>query len=114
MSACLAGAVCGDHCSPISDTTIMSSAGAECEHLNHVSTQIPYAIFIASVSFVCFIIAGFVPIWYVMLPISMGIMIGALFALKAIVRKKQALNLAKWEEEFNAKQTELTEEQSHA
>lgn len=114
MSACLAGAVCGDHCSPISDTTIMSSAGAECEHLNHVSTQIPYAIFIASISFVCFIIAGFVPIWYVMLPISIGIMIGALFALKAIVRKKQALNLAKWEEEFNAKQTELIEEQSNA
>ena len=61
MSACLAGAVCGDHCSPISDTTIMSSAGAQCVHVNHVSTQLPYAITVAAVSFVCFLISGFVP-----------------------------------------------------
>lgn len=60
MSACLAGAVCGDHCSPISDTTIMSSAGAQCIHVNHVSTQLPYAITVAAISFVCFLIAGFV------------------------------------------------------
>lgn len=60
MSACLAGAVCGDHCSPISDTTIMSSAGARCVHVNHVSTQLPYAITVAAISFVCFIVAGFV------------------------------------------------------
>ena len=87
ISACLAGAVCGDHCSPISDTTIMSSAGAECEHLNHVSTQIPYAIFVAIVSFVCFIIAGFVPVWYVMLPLSIAIMIGALVVAKIVTTK---------------------------
>ena len=90
VSACLAGAVCGDHCSPISDTTIMSSAGAECEHLNHVSTQIPYAIYVAIVSFVCFVIAGFVPVWYVMLPLSIAIMIGALFATRYIANKYYA------------------------
>ena len=87
MSACLAGAVCGDHCSPISDTTIMSSAGAECEHLNHVSTQLPYCIFVAAVSFVCFVIAGFVKIWYIMLPLSIVIMIGSVFAMKLISSK---------------------------
>ncbi len=92
ISACLAGAVCGDHCSPISDTTIMSSAGAECEHLNHVSTQIPYAVFVAGVSFVCFIIAGFVPIWYVMLPLSIAIMIGSIFALRYIINRKAKQN----------------------
>ena len=90
MSACLAGAVCGDHCSPISDTTIMSSAGAECEHLNHVSTQIPYAIYVAVVSFVCYVIAGFVPIAYVMLPLSIVIMIGSLFVTKIISKKLEA------------------------
>ena len=87
ISACLAGAVCGDHCSPISDTTIMSSAGAECEHINHVSTQIPYAVYVAVISFVCFIVAGFVPVWYVMLPLSIGVMIGSLFLTKFIVNK---------------------------
>lgn len=60
ISACMAGAVCGDHCSPISDTTIMSSAGAQCVHVNHVSTQIPYAMCVAGISFVSYIIAGFV------------------------------------------------------
>jgi Na+/H+ antiporter NhaC len=59
ISACMAGAVCGDHCSPISDTTIMSSAGAQCEHLNHVATQLPYALTVASVSFFTFLVAGF-------------------------------------------------------
>jgi len=88
MSACLAGAVCGDHCSPISDTTIMSSAGAECEHLNHVSTQLPYAIFVAVISFVCYIIAGFLPYWYVMVPVSVAIMIGSLFAMKYFINRK--------------------------
>lgn len=92
ISACLAGAVCGDHCSPISDTTIMSSAGAECEHINHVSTQLPYAIYVAAVSFVCFILAGFITIWYVMLPIAIAIMIGCLFVTKFIVNKKQPAN----------------------
>jgi Na+/H+ antiporter NhaC len=88
ISACLAGAVCGDHCSPISDTTIMSSAGAECEHLNHVSTQLPYSIFVAIISFVCFIVAGFVPYWYVTLPLGIAIMIGSLFVTKFIVSRK--------------------------
>ena len=87
ISACLAGAVCGDHCSPISDTTIMSSAGAECEHINHVSTQIPYAIFVAIISFVCYIIAGFVPVWYIALPIAIAIMIGALIVTKIVCKK---------------------------
>ena len=87
ISACLAGAVCGDHCSPISDTTIMSSAGAECEHINHVNTQIPYSIFVAVISFICFIIAGFAPYWYVMLPLSIAIMMGALFVTKLIFKK---------------------------
>ncbi len=90
MSACLAGAVCGDHCSPISDTTIMSSAGAECEHLNHVSTQLPYAIYVAVVSFVCYIIAGFVPYWYITLPIGIAIMIGSLFGMKYFSTKYYA------------------------
>lgn len=87
MSACLAGAVCGDHCSPISDTTIMSSAGAECEHLNHVSTQLPYSLFVAGISFVCFLIAGFIQKAYIMLPLSIAIMIGAIIATKFIVKK---------------------------
>jgi Na+/H+ antiporter NhaC len=90
MSACLAGAVCGDHCSPISDTTIMSSAGAECEHLNHVSTQIPYAVYVAIVSFVCFIIAGFIPNAIIMLPLSIAIMIGSLIVTKIVAKKYYA------------------------
>ena len=90
ISACLAGAVCGDHCSPISDTTIMSSAGAECEHINHVSTQLPYALYVAAVSFVCFIIAGFIPVWYVSLPIGIAIMVGSLFVTKYVILKKSA------------------------
>ena len=90
ISACLAGAVCGDHCSPISDTTIMSSAGAECEHINHVSTQLPYAIYVAIISFICFVIAGFVPYWYVMLPVSIAIMIGCLFLTKFVLGKMEA------------------------
>ena len=88
MSACLAGAVCGDHCSPISDTTIMSSAGAECEHINHVSTQLPYAIYVAVISFVCYIIAGFIPNALIMLPLSIVIMVASLFVVKYIVNKK--------------------------
>ena len=95
MSACLAGAVCGDHCSPISDTTIMSSAGAECEHLNHVSTQIPYALYVAIISFVCFIIAGFVPNALIMLPLSIAIMIGSLFITKKIASNYYAKKDAK-------------------
>ena len=82
ISACLAGAVCGDHCSPISDTTIMSSAGARCNHINHVSTQLPYALTVAGVSFVSFIIAGFVQIWYIALPISIALMIGTMVIIR--------------------------------
>ena len=75
ISACMAGAVCGDHCSPISDTTIMASAGAECDHVNHVSTQLPYAIVAAAVSFFSFIIAGFVRNAWIVLPIAILMMI---------------------------------------
>ena len=88
MSACLAGAVCGDHCSPISDTTIMASAGAQCDHINHVSTQLPYAITVAALSFVCYIIAGFVPNWMITLPIGIVITVVTLFVIKAVTKKK--------------------------
>ncbi len=88
VSACMAGAVCGDHCSPISDTTIMASAGAKCDHINHVSTQLPYALTVAGVSFVSYIIAGFVPNAMIVLPIAIALMIGTLFALKLILSKK--------------------------
>lgn len=88
MSACLAGAVCGDHCSPISDTTIMSSAGAQCDHVNHVSTQLPYAITVAAVSFVGYIIAGFIHSWLIVLPIAVVIMIATLFVIKYVSAKK--------------------------
>ena len=90
ISACMAGAVCGDHCSPISDTTIMASAGAQCNHINHVSTQLPYALTVAGVSFVSYIIAGFVPNWYIALPISIALMIGTLFVIKLITSMKKA------------------------
>ena len=89
MSACLAGAVCGDHCSPISDTTIMSSAGAQCEHISHVSTQLPYALTIAAISFVTYIIAGFVQVWYIVLPIGVVLTIGTLLVLKAVTKNKK-------------------------
>ncbi len=82
ISACLAGAVCGDHCSPISDTTIMASAGAECNHLNHVATQLPYAITVAAVSFVSYIIAGFLPNAWIMLPIASVLLVGAVLLLR--------------------------------
>lgn len=83
ISACMAGAVCGDHCSPISDTTIMASAGAQCEHVNHVTTQLPYAILAAVVSFVTYIIAGFVQNAWICLPIGIALMLIALFVIKA-------------------------------
>ena len=89
ISACMAGAVCGDHCSPISDTTIMASAGAECNHINHVSTQLPYALTVAGVSFVSYIIAGFVQNAWIALPIAIVLMIGTLFVLKVVLGKKQ-------------------------
>ncbi len=90
MSACLAGAVCGDHCSPISDTTIMSSAGAQCNHLNHVSTQLPYAITVAAVSFVSYIIAGFIQDWRIVLPLGAILMVATMFVIDAVSKKKAA------------------------
>ncbi len=87
ISACMAGAVCGDHCSPISDTTIMASAGSQSNHINHVSTQLPYAMTVAIVSFVTYIIAGFVQS-VVALPIGIALMIGTLFVIKAVTKKK--------------------------
>ncbi len=95
MSACLAGAVCGDHCSPISDTTIMASAGAQCNHVEHVSTQLPYAVTVAVVSFVSYIIAGVVQsiglYWWVSLPIAIALMIGTLFGIKMFNARKNAV-----------------------
>ena len=88
MSACLAGAVCGDHCSPISDTTIMASAGAQCDHVNHVSTQLPYALTVAGVSTVAYILAGFIRNWMIVLPIAIVLMIATLFVIKSVVAKK--------------------------
>lgn len=82
ISACMAGAVCGDHCSPISDTTIMASAGAQSNHINHVNTQLPYAITVAAVSFVTYIVAGFVKTAWIALPIGIVLMIGTLFVMK--------------------------------
>ena len=90
MSACLAGAVCGDHCSPISDTTIMSSAGGRCNHLNHVSTQMPYAITVAAISFVMFVIAGFVQNVWICLPVGVALTVATLFVIKFITNKKVA------------------------
>ncbi len=88
ISACLAGAVCGDHCSPISDTTIMASAGARCDHMNHVSTQLPYSLTVAGVSFVGFLLSGLIKNWFVTFPISVVLMIGTLFAIKFLDGKK--------------------------
>ena len=84
ISACMAGAVCGDHCSPISDTTIMASAGAQCEHVNHVTTQLPYAVLAAVVSFVTYIVAGFVKSAWIDLPVGIVLMLAVLFALRSI------------------------------
>ncbi len=88
ISACLAGAVCGDHCSPISDTTIMSSAGAKCNHLNHVSTQLPYSISVAVLSFVMYVAAGFVQNAWILLPIGTVLTVAYLFVMKQVTKKK--------------------------
>ncbi|MBE6604423.1 MAG: Na+/H+ antiporter NhaC family protein [Ruminococcaceae bacterium] len=92
MSACLAGAVCGDHCSPISDTTIMASAGAQCNHVEHVSTQLPYAITVAAVSFVSYVIAGLMQAvglyWWLSLPIAIVLMIGTVFGIRFMAKRK--------------------------
>ena len=88
VSACLAGAVCGDHCSPISDTTIMASAGADCNHIAHVSTQLPYAMTVAGVSFVGYILAGFVQNVWIVLPVSLVMMAAVLLGIRAAQNKK--------------------------
>lgn len=89
MSACLAGAVCGDHCSPISDTTIMAAAGARCEHINHVSTQLPYSLTVAAVSFVGFILAGIIQNWLIVFPITVVLLIGLLIFFKVFAVAKE-------------------------
>ena len=90
ISACLAGAVCGDHCSPISDTTIMASAGANVDHIQHVSTQLPYALTVAGVSFVCYLVAGFVHSWVVCLALGAVLIVAVLFFLRSRTAKTQA------------------------
>ena len=88
ISACCAGAVMGDHCSPISDTTIMSSAGAQCNHLDHVATQIPYVITVAAVCFVGFIVAGFAQNVYITWIVTLALLLGTLFVIRSLERKK--------------------------
>lgn len=93
ISACLAGAVCGDHCSPISDTTIMSSAGAHCNHIDHVETQLPYAISVAAISFVSYILAGWFDRWgtaWLSIPVGVVMTIAFLFVMKVVVSRKKA------------------------
>ena len=90
VAACMAGAVCGDHCSPISDTTIMASAGAQCEHIQHVNTQLPYALTVAAVSFINYIIAGFVKSAVVSLLIGIVLMVLTLLVIRSISGKKTA------------------------
>lgn len=89
ISACLAGAVCGDHCSPISDTTIMASAGAQCNHVNHISTQLPYALLTAAVSFIGYILTTLIKQWYILLPLMAALLIGILFLIKYLVNRKK-------------------------
>ena len=90
LAAACAGGVMGDHCSPISDTTIMASAGAHCYHLNHVFTQIPYALTVAGVAFVSFILAGLIQNVVINLAIAVVLMIATLLVIRAIVAKKHA------------------------
>ena len=90
ISACMAGAVCGDHCSPISDTTIMASAGAQCDHIKHVSTQLPYALTVAALSFVTYIFAGFIRSAAISLLIGIVLTVAALFVLRSMYNKKDA------------------------
>lgn len=89
ISACLAGAVCGDHCSPISDTTIMASIGAQCDHVNHVSTQLPYALTVAAVCVVGYLLSGFVHNVFIVLGFSVALMLAVLFAIRFFVKRKE-------------------------
>ena len=88
VSACLAGAVCGDHCSPISDTTNMASTGAQCEHINHVNTQLPYSMTVAAVSFVGFVLAGFIQNALIVLPITLVLLYVVLLVIRSLQKKK--------------------------
>lgn len=90
ISACLAGAVCGDHCSPISDTTIMASTGAQCDHVNHVSTQLPYALTVAAVCVVGYLLSGFVHNVFIVLGFSLALMLAVLFAIRFFVKRKES------------------------
>lgn len=90
ISACMAGAVCGDHCSPISDTTIMASAGAQCNHVNHVTTQLPYAMVAAAVSFVTYLVAGFTQNPWISLPVGIILMLAVLIVIKNFTQAKDA------------------------
>ena len=93
ISACMAGAVCGDHCSPISDTTIMSSAGAQCDHINHVSSQLPYAVTAAIVSFVTYIIAGFITNPFVPLLIGLIMMVALIVIVKYVINSDKVVSI---------------------
>lgn len=84
VASVLSGAVCGDHVSPISDTTVMSSAGAQSNHINHVTTQMQYAVVVAVVSAIGYVIAGFVHIWWLVLGISAILLLVVLFVIKAV------------------------------
>lgn len=95
VSACMAGAVCGDHCSPISDTTIMSSAGAQCNHIAHVSTQLPYALTCAAVSFITYMVAGFVRNAAISLLIGIVLMVGMILLLKYVLPAPDSASLQK-------------------
>ncbi len=89
ISACMAGAVCGDHCSPISDTTIMASAGAQCDHVNHVSTQLPYAVLAAAVSFITYLFAGFVKNPVISLAFGVAIMLLTLLVIRNVQSRRK-------------------------
>ena len=94
ISACMAGAVCGDHCSPISDTTIMASAGAQCNHINHVNTQLPYAAGCAVISFINYIIAGFVQSAWIALPAGIVMMLAFVTFMKFSQKKQTAADFS--------------------
>ena len=88
ISACMAGGVFGDHCSPISDSTIMASAGAQCDHIQHVSTQLPYALTVGCTALVCYVLAGFLRNWLICLPLSIALMIGVLLVIRSMEKNK--------------------------
>ena len=89
VAATLAGAVCGDHCSPISDTTIMASTGAQCDHINHVSTQLPYALTVAAVSAVNYVLAALIQNWMINLPIAIVSMVVVILAIRKLYGDKE-------------------------